>query len=195
MTAEKSDRHMTRDQIIAGAAVAGMKAATAQVAEFHCVFEYPMMERLDAYSDGVSSAALAEMAAVLHEVAVGLAGLYAKTKDQRLLRCHLPCEELAELLEAMAVLDERRVLDALADMEYVTHGTAVTFDLPLADAFAEVHRSNMTKTVREDRPGHPAKGPEFSPPDLRRVLEDHWKRRAIQHDVEALRRQGAEVIE
>lgn len=86
------------------------------------------------------------------------------------LRCHLLCEELAEYLHAAAVGDRVAALDALADLIYVAVGTATSFGLPIEDAFAEVHRSNMTKTVEQDRPGHPGKGEGYSPPDIQGLL-------------------------
>lgn len=87
------------------------------------------------------------------------------------VRAHLIVEEVAELLTAFTVGDSVATLDALADLLYVTLGTAVAFGLPIAEAFEEVHRSNMTKTVERDRPGHPGKGRDYSPPDLASLLE------------------------
>ena len=48
--------------------------------------------------------------------------------------------------------------------------------LPLDKAFAEVHRSNMTKRVQTNDPDKARvrdKGPGYEPPDLARVLEEH----------------------
>ncbi len=86
------------------------------------------------------------------------------------LRLHLIVEEVAELAQAMSRGDRVETLDALADAIYVLLGTAVSFGLPLPAAFDEVHRSNMTKTIEEDRPGHPGKGTGFESPDLQGVL-------------------------
>lgn len=94
--------------------------------------------------------------------------------DLRFARAHLMCEELGELLTAMSEGDRVGVLDGLADLLYVVIGTAVTFDLPLMAAFAEVHRSNMTKAVtQDDKRWHPDKIGDYSPPDLEGVLERH----------------------
>jgi NTP pyrophosphatase (non-canonical NTP hydrolase) len=93
--------------------------------------------------------------------------------DPRLLRAHLMCEELAELLAAMMHHDEERTLDALADLLYVTLGTAVTLDLPLAEAFVEVHKSNMTKQKQDDDPDGERlrdKGPDYVAPNLEKIL-------------------------
>lgn len=91
--------------------------------------------------------------------------------DPRFLRTHLILEETAELLEAMGRGDELLLLDALADLIYVILGTAIMFDLPLAEAFVEVHKSNMTKKVRTDSRCRD-KG-DWSLPDLKTILERH----------------------
>lgn len=99
------------------------------------------------------------------------------TYDNRLMRSHLMLEELAESLEAMAVRDETKLLDGLADLDYVTHGTAVSYGLPLDEAAVTVHESNMTKAVRSaDKDADPRlrnKGVSYVPPDLAQVLADH----------------------
>jgi predicted HAD superfamily Cof-like phosphohydrolase len=109
--------------------------------------------------------------------------------DERYNRLHLIFEEAAELGKAMAkgfTLDPEddiseaehhvMVLDGLADLLYVVLGTAVVFDLPLVEGFAEVHRSNMTKQRQYDDPsGHRVrdKGPHFEKPNLLKVLQDY----------------------
>lgn len=94
--------------------------------------------------------------------------------DTRLLRVHLILEEMSELVHGMVNYDEEEMLDALADLVYVVVGTAVSYDLPIAEAFAEVQRSNMTKAVR--KPGDLRlrdKGSEYSPPNMKAILEAH----------------------
>lgn len=62
------------------------------------------------------------------------------------LRMELLLSEVGELREAVAADDVEGIADALADIEYVTRGTAATYGIPSDAVFAEVHRSNMTKT-------------------------------------------------
>lgn len=92
-----------------------------------------------------------------------------------MVRLHLIAEEgVAELALALGERDRVKVTDALADLLYVTLGAANTWDVPLAEAFDEVHRSNMTKAVR--RPGDTRlrdKGDSYSPADLARVVREH----------------------
>ena len=64
-----------------------------------------------------------------------------------------------------------RLLKELADLRYVTDGCAVTFGLPIDEAFAEVHRSNMSKLDQDGRPikdsgGKILKGPNYTEADM-----------------------------
>lgn len=97
------------------------------------------------------------------------------SKDPRIVRAHHLIEELGELIRAMGEGDEVEALDGFADLLYILLGTSHVFNWPAADAFQEVHESNMTKGVHQDRPGHPVKGKDFKKPDLKRVLRD-WRK-------------------
>ena len=63
----------------------------------------------------------------------------------------------------------------LADLLYVTYGTAVSLGIDLEPVFAAVHRSNMSKLGPDGRPvrrddGKILKGPFYHPPDVAGVL-------------------------
>lgn len=88
-----------------------------------------------------------------------------------LVRSHLIGEELSEMAIAWAANDIVSVADALADLLYVVLGTAVTLGIELEPLFAEVHRSNMTKSVKRGRAEHPAKDSDYSPPDIKGALK------------------------
>lgn len=92
--------------------------------------------------------------------------------DLRVLRAHLMCEELSEVLAALMEGSPHNLLDGLTDLVYVTLGTAVAFGLPLAEAFDEVHRSNMTKqkALPDIDPRVRVKGTGYEPPDLDGIL-------------------------
>jgi 8-oxo-dGTP pyrophosphatase MutT (NUDIX family)/predicted HAD superfamily Cof-like phosphohydrolase len=84
-------------------------------------------------------------------------------------------EEFDEYVEAARVGDLAAVADALADMVYVVHGTALTYGIPLDEVLAEVHRSNMSKLGADGRPilgadGKVVKGPGFVAPDVAAVI-------------------------
>ena len=90
------------------------------------------------------------------------------------LRTLLIEEELAEFRNAGEARDVVGVADALADLLYVVYGAAAEYGIDLEPVFAEIHRSNMTK-------GHPQcgcradgkvlKGPDYQPPNVRKVVE------------------------
>lgn len=106
------------------------------------------------------------------------------TVDQA-LRIELIREEFEELKKALAAGDVIEAADALADLQYVINGAAVSWGIDLASVYEEVHASNMTKAVdalhetnsrkllglkRAD--GKVMKGPNYRPPDVARVLKD-----------------------
>ena len=87
-------------------------------------------------------------------------------------------EELMELNEAMDSSDLVGIADALADIIYVTAQQAVTIGLPIDALLREVQRSNMSKLGEDGKPifredGKVLKGPNFSEPDLLKVLQDN----------------------
>lgn len=68
-------------------------------------------------------------------------------------------------------IDPKKLTKELADLLYVTIGTAVTFGLPLEEVFYEVHKSNMSKLGEDGKPimrsdGKILKGPLYKEPNL-----------------------------
>lgn len=96
------------------------------------------------------------------------------------LRISLIQEELDELSEALKARDVTEVLDALTDLQYVLDGAYLSLGLHgLKDvAFAEVHRSNMSKLGRDGKPvvresdGKILKGPDYTPPDIASIVAE-----------------------
>lgn len=92
------------------------------------------------------------------------------------LRIRLLKEELEEYREAVHRGDTVEVLDALCDLAYVLMGTALAHGMGdvFDKAFAEVHRSNMSKfpggvvTMRPD--GKVIKPESWSPPKLEQFV-------------------------
>jgi 8-oxo-dGTP pyrophosphatase MutT (NUDIX family)/predicted HAD superfamily Cof-like phosphohydrolase len=82
-------------------------------------------------------------------------------------------EETREYAAAAEAGDVVEVADALADLLYVVHGTALVHGIPLDAVFAEVHRSNMTKVDGQPiGPGTKAPKPEgYRAPRIRPLLE------------------------
>lgn len=85
-------------------------------------------------------------------------------------------EEMDELVQAVHHHCLADIADALADVVYVTYGTALTYGIDLDAVLAEVHRSNMTKLQADDTPllredGKVLKSELYEPPDIAGVLE------------------------
>lgn len=92
------------------------------------------------------------------------------------LRIELIGEELNEFWDACEQKDIVGVADALADILYVTYGAGHAFGVDLDKCFAEVQRSNMSKLGEDGKPiyredGKVLKGPNYSEPDLKSVLQ------------------------
>ena len=93
------------------------------------------------------------------------------------LRLRLLREEVTELEEALAHRNPIDVLDALTDIQYILDGTYLSLGFAdfKASATAEVHQSNMSKLGADGKPiiredGKILKGPNYRPPNLRRIL-------------------------
>ena len=92
------------------------------------------------------------------------------------LRVDLIEEELNELKEAIKNNDIVEVADALTDILYVTYGAGHSFGVDLDKCFDEVQRSNMSKLGEDGNPiynesGKVMKGPNYSAPDLKKIIE------------------------
>lgn len=93
--------------------------------------------------------------------------------DDIKLRILLMQEELlgkGELAESMENQDLIGVADGLADLLYVTIGTAVVFGIDIEPIFDEVHRSNMSKLGEDGKPIH-SRGEELDGQPLGKVLK------------------------
>ncbi len=73
------------------------------------------------------------------------------TLSEQELRVRLMREELQELDTAMALSDMVGVADGIADLLYVTLGTAVAYGINIDPIFETVHNSNMSKIGGEVR--------------------------------------------
>ena len=91
------------------------------------------------------------------------------------LRLDLIYEEVTELYESTNSKDMNGIADALTDILYVTYGMGAALGIDLDKCFEEVQRSNMSKLGEDGKPmyredGKVMKGPNYSPPDLRRMV-------------------------
>ena len=94
---------------------------------------------------------------------------------ERYLRANLIDEESTEAIEALqqgGSIEE--IVKELADIVYVTYGTALHLGVDLDAVLAEVHRSNMAKVAngyaRRRRDGKVLKPAGWTPPDIKGAL-------------------------
>ena len=95
------------------------------------------------------------------------------------LRVDLIEEEFDELREAIYTKEGTLVdvADALTDLLVVVYGAGHAFGIDLDECFKEVHRSNMSKLGEDGKPmyrddGKVLKGPNFSEPDLKGIVNE-----------------------
>lgn len=95
-----------------------------------------------------------------------------------MLRFNLMKEENEEYLEAANKGDMPEVADALGDMLYILCGTIIEHGMQykIEEVFDEIQRSNMSKLGEDGKPvfredGKVLKGPRYSKPDIRSILE------------------------
>ena len=112
--------------------------------------------------------------------------LHRLPRKLRGLRHKLLREETRETFKALREQDLAAVLQEITDIQYVLDGLYLTLGLhELKDAaFAEVHRANMSKlmpdgTVKRREDGKVLKGPNFSPPDLRPIIDQYLKSKEL----------------
>lgn len=93
------------------------------------------------------------------------------------LRYELMKEENEEYLQAAKDGDLVEVADALGDMLYILCGTIIEHGMQdkIAEVFAEIQRSNMSKLGGDGKPvyredGKVMKGPNYSQPDLEKIF-------------------------
>jgi predicted HAD superfamily Cof-like phosphohydrolase len=118
------------------------------------------------------------------------------SKSRAILRQKLLQEEVDELKAARNLID---VSDALADILYITFGTAHEFGLAdrLSMLFDEVHTSNMTKLGEDGKPIYREDGKVLKPvgyraPNLRPIIERDF---TVYKNSEAMQELAKEVKE
>lgn len=124
-----------------------MKQAFQDVSEFHrlgglpCGGEEPTVPAILQTAFDAEHVLLAEIAAYLKDRSEGLKG----SSSAAALRVRLMVEELGEVIEAIVEQDTVKYADGLADLCYVTIGSAVQCSIPLPEVWAEVQRANVSK--------------------------------------------------
>jgi predicted HAD superfamily Cof-like phosphohydrolase len=97
--------------------------------------------------------------------------------SQSSLYYKLIVEEFWELKKAFEEKDLVEIADACADLKWVIEGLEHTLELPQQDIWNEVARSNLSKIsstgkVLKRADGKVLKPEGWSPPDIKKILED-----------------------
>ena len=91
------------------------------------------------------------------------------------LRVRLIEEETHEVIEAMRMGDLHEIAKELADLLYVTFGTAVTYGIDMDKVWEAVHHSNMTKAAAA-LIGHGdlklMRGEDYIAPNIGAIIDD-----------------------
>lgn len=108
-------------------------------------------------------------------------------EETKHLRIRLIQEEFDELKEAMAAGNLAAVAKEMADLLYVTYGTAVSYGIDMEPVFREVHRSNLSKVGGYKRAdGKWVKPTTYSPADIESIMavqrEQLFEERLPMHD-------------
>lgn len=127
------------------------------VSEFHDAFDLPNPGRPTRGDDALIRHRLALILEEYYEVREALLGL-------------LQAKPGGDVGPALQML-----LKALCDLAYTVEGAAVAFGLDFEGAFAEVHRSNMSKLGEDGRPikrgdGKVLKGPNYQEADMAKFV-------------------------
>lgn len=81
-------------------------------------------------------------------------------------------EEVGEMATAAAADDEYEIADALVDIVYVALVTAAKRGHPFSKLWADVHKSNMTKTPKGVGKFGASKGEGFIPANTKAIMQD-----------------------
>jgi len=94
--------------------------------------------------------------------------------QQAELYANLSDEEFNEFMAAYGMKDEVEQLDAVCDLIWVAAGYAHSKGWDLTKAFAEVGRSNYSKTpfTKDESTGKVTKSKNFSPPNLKKFISN-----------------------
>lgn len=159
-----------------------------KVKQFHKAFNLPVMEepQLPDFDEKVhikndDEDYVEDTDAVMEAICHFLGMIKTELKsvqnpDPRVLRIRLLLEEVEEYVKAEATNDIVEIADGLADINYITNGTAVAYGIPLDPIFDDVHENNMSKLGPDGKPivvnGKVIKPDHYKPVDLGKYFKE-----------------------
>ncbi len=147
----------------------------ALVREFHLKFGHPVADSIETPPSEVR---LLRFKLIMEELlefgrAIGVSGLVeiSQAEFEALCKSYVSQQFINPAYEPNLV----EAADALGDLDYVVQGSNLVFGFPSEAVLAEIHRANMSKLGADGEPvrdesGKIQKGPNYTPPDVRRVL-------------------------
>lgn len=139
-----------------------------QVYAFHEKFGRGICQPFGSIPSEDEKGAVHHVATLLHEIVSQYQDLACKERNAHLYRLLGLVEEVGELADAMVSRDEVEAADAMGDICYWAIGCAVQWGWNAGAIFDEIHRSNMTKQLKDPRMRE--KGDSYVPPDILKVL-------------------------
>lgn len=151
------------------------KTGFEQVREFHQTFHHTLNERPTIPS---TKDVKLRLALLLEEFIELSQACLSDSSDAAQHYIHVlehAMQDIRQLTDADLDVDLVEVADALTDINYVAYGAGHCFGVDLDACMEEVQRSNMSKLGADGKPmynehGKVVKGPNYSPPNLAKVL-------------------------
>lgn len=146
----------------------------ANVAQFHRVTDNPVLEYPQVPPRERCTLRMALIAEEFFEVAEAM---YAGNPDVH-WQLEVIRDSFTSIIEKYEPApDVVALADGLCDLDYVVEGTRLEFGIDGAPVLAEAQKSNLSKTDAPRRSdGKTLKGPNYTPPDIARVLrEQGWR--------------------
>ena len=154
---------------------------------FHELYGHPVAERLDPGTRELRELRVKLIAEELCELCEALGVKLRIDYDPA-----LPSRQQYFAVDATG--DDNQVnlveaADALGDLDYVVQGANLVFGVPAEAVMAEIQRANLSKLGEDGKPirredGKIMKGPNYSPPNIRQVLDVYESQRANASKVE-----------
>lgn len=151
------------------------KTGFEHVKEFHETFNHPVNSKPTVPDEKIVKLRLALILEEFIELTEACVNEETAEAQHLVQTLHHAMDHVKSLKAENLNVDVVEVADALTDINYVTYGAGHCFGVDLDECMQEVQRSNMSKLGEDGKPiynehGKVMKGPNYTPPDLRKLL-------------------------
>lgn len=143
---------------------------------FQCVIFSPKGSTMEEYEKQVLECHQAMEMAINDKFSIPLLELRQRLLNEEMSELNAEMDNLINELKTsgQTTAESRaKMLKELADLQYVLSGMVISLGLPMHEAFARVHQSNMSKLVNgkplKRADGKFLKGPNYQPPYLQDI--------------------------